>query len=682
MDKGKYLKNYRIYIPWLIVFAVTLFFFPIEGKFKYNYQTGSPWMYGTLISPIDFPILKTQQELLKEKEEKASMVVPYFNYDDNVIAEQDREMRALQGKDSVDDRILYAIIGTLNEIYAVGISPLSSDALSNAGTIIVQRDRRASEIPSTEVYTVERAGLYLKWNITSAFPGVNVDSLLSAYNISKYIVPNLVYDQKKTDLLHKEAVDYISPTKGMVYAGQLIVSEGEIVTNEVSQLLDSFRAEYEQAYGYTESQAGLIAGHAVISLLILAALFAIIYFMDITIFTRRNEYNFILVLYLVMFIATVLLRNYDQKYLLMMPYAVFALYLTSFFKTRYVFPLYSVMMLHLLFLSQDGVELYIMNVMAGITILVSYKYFNKGWLQFVNSVCIFFALIITYLGFALSGDGSLSAAFAPGDLFMMVANSLFVVVAYPFVFIFERIFSLVSYSRLYDLSDTNSRLLRELSQKAPGTFQHSLQVANLAGEAARAIGADMMLARVGALYHDIGKMKNPQCFIENSAAGVDYHKGLSPIESAQEIIRHVDDGVEIARKYRLPDIVTDFIRTHHARTLTYYFYAEYCNGGGDPDNREPFTYHGELPTTKEQVAVMMADSVEAASRSLKSYSAESISEMVDAVTANKLNDSQLINADISIKDIARIKAVFKSRLEQVYHERIAYPSISGGKDAS
>lgn len=257
MDKGKYLKNYRIYIPWLIVFAVTLFFFPIEGKFKYNYQTGSPWMYGTLISPIDFPILKTQQELLKEKEEKASMVVPYFNYDDNVIAEQDREMRALQGKDSVDDRILYAIIGTLNEIYAVGISPLSSDALSNAGTIIVQRDRRASEIPSTEVYTVERAGLYLKWNITSAFPGVNVDSLLSAYNISKYIVPNLVYDQKKTDLLHKEAVDYISPTKGMVYAGQLIVSEGEIVTNEVSQLLDSFRAEYEQAYGYTESQAGL-----------------------------------------------------------------------------------------------------------------------------------------------------------------------------------------------------------------------------------------------------------------------------------------------------------------------------------------------------------------------------------------------------------------------------------------
>ena len=249
------------------------------------------------------------------------------------------------------------------------------------------------------------------------------------------------------------------------------------------------------------------------------------------------------------------------------------------------------------------------------------------------------------------------------------------IAAYPVAFIFERLFSLVSHFRLVDLSDTNVKLLRELAQKAPGTFQHSLQVANLASEAAREIGADMTLARVGALYHDIGKMKNPQCFVENTPAGFNYHKGLSPEESAQQIIRHVDDGVEIARRHKLPEVVTDFIRTHHARSLTFYFYAQYCNAGGDPENKEPFMYHGELPRSKEQVIVLMADAVEAASRSLKDYTPESISNLVDSIISKRLSDSQLVEADISIKEIETVKRMFKERLEQVYHERIAYPTI-------
>jgi putative nucleotidyltransferase with HDIG domain len=241
--------------------------------------------------------------------------------------------------------------------------------------------------------------------------------------------------------------------------------------------------------------------------------------------------------------------------------------------------------------------------------------------------------------------------------------------------LFERIFSLVSQSRLLELSDTNNKLLRELATKAPGTFQHSLQVSNLASDAAAQIGADMMLARVGALYHDIGKMRNPQCFVENRAAGVDYHKGLSPMESAKQIIRHVDDGVEIAKKNRLPEIVIDFIRTHHAQSLTFYFYAEYCNNGGDPENIAPFKYNGVLPKTKEQVIVLMADAVEAASRSLKDYSAQSISDLVENIIGKRLSDSQLADADISIREISVVKQMFKSRLEQVYHERIAYPEI-------
>ena len=231
----------------------------------------------------------------------------------------------------------------------------------------------------------------------------------------------------------------------------------------------------------------------------------------------------------------------------------------------------------------------------------------------------------------------------------------------------------MSYSRLWDLSDTNNKLLQQLQYKAPGTFQHSLQVANLAENAVREIGGNAMLVRVGALYHDIGKMENPMCFIENQAEGVNYHAGLTPEESARAIIRHVDDGMALARKGRLPAVVSDFIACHHGKSLTLYFYNVYCNAGGDPANKEPFTYNGQLPRTKEQVVVMMADAVEAASRTLKDYSEESISALVEQIMTNRFDDSQLAEADISIRDINSVKESFKRYLQQIYHARIAYP---------
>ena len=243
----------------------------------------------------------------------------------------------------------------------------------------------------------------------------------------------------------------------------------------------------------------------------------------------------------------------------------------------------------------------------------------------------------------------------------------------PFVFLFEKIFGFVSYARLWDLSDTNNKLLQDLQYKAPGTFQHSLQVANLAEHAAHQIGCDAMLVRVGALYHDIGKMENPMCFIENQAEGVNYHAGLAPEESARAIIRHVDDGLALARKGRLPDNVTAFIASHHGRSRTQYFYNVYCNSGGDPADKAAFTYNGKLPRTKEQVVVMMADAVEAASRTLKDYSEESISALVDRILDSKADESQLQEADISLREIGVVKASFKQYLQQIYHARIAYP---------
>ncbi len=673
MEQSNFLKDPRIYISLLIVLILTVLLFPEEGKFKYSYQVGRPWVYETLLSPIDFPILKTEQELLQEKEEKASRVIPYFEYDNAVANVQVQKLRSLQSRDSVNDHLLYFIVESLYKMYSVGILP-EMEEVPTSGTIVVQKDKRAQEIPVTEVFTPKKAEGYMKYYLSISFPDNNPDSLYAAYRIGDFIAPNLVYDQSRTDLFHKEAVDYISPTKGMVYAGQLIVSEGEIVTTEIEQMLDSFKKEYELSYGYAESPFGLRTGHFILCLLIVASLFAVIYFTRKEIIEHRKSLYFILTLYVLLCALTMLIHGFGMDNLYIVPYSVFAIYLMIFFKRRYVFPIYTVMLLSLLFQTDSGVELYMMNLTGGIIAIITFKYFNKGWAQFLNSVFIFVGMFLVYVGFLLSGDGTLSL-FNTRDIFRIAVNSLLVVAAYPVAFIFERMFSLVSHFRLLDLSDTNNKLLRELSQKAPGTFQHSLQVANLAAEAAREIGADMILTRVGALYHDIGKMKNPQCFVENAPAGFNYHKGLSPEESAQQIIRHVDDGVEIARKHKLPEEVIDFIRTHHARSLTFYFYAQYCNAGGNPDNKEPFMYHGEYPRTKEQVIVLMADAVEAASRSLKDYTAESISNLVESIISKRLSDSQLVEADISIKEIEIVKRMFKERLEQVYHERIAYPTI-------
>lgn len=674
MDRIRNLKDYRIYLALVITMAVTMALFPNEGRFKYKYQKGRPWIYETLLAPIDFPILKTDAELLQEKEDKASTMVPYYDYNSVVSFKQLKLLGDLQSKEELNKHFITNIIESFTKIYSVGLSAPMDDNSMTDRVIVVKRDKKAIETASSEVFDVNTASAFIKKNILKEYPGVNSDSLFSALHVSDYLIPNLLYNQKMSELIHKDAVDYISPTKGMIYTGQLIVNSGDIVTAEIAQLLDSFKAEYEISYGYSGSLYGLVSGHGIILFFILAALFAVIYFTDSKVFSDRNMFYFILVLFILLVLVTVIIRNINPTYLYMVPYAVFALYLLSFFKQSFAFPVYAVLLLPLLLIAGNGIELYFINLVAGTVALVSFFYLNKGWFQFLNAFAILICVVVAYSGFKLSADGSFSS-FDPHIVLYLSANALFVVGAYPLSFLFEKIFSLVSNSRLLDLSDTNNRLLRELSQKAPGTFQHSLQVSNLAGAAAREIGANIILARVGALYHDIGKIQNPQCFVENQAAGINYHKRLSPIESAQQIIRHVDDGVDIAKKNKLPGVVIDFIKTHHAQTLTGYFYAVYCNSGGNPDNKDPFTYHGDLPRTKEQVIVLMADAVEAASRSLRDYSSESISNLVDSIMASRLSDSQLINADISIREITMVKELFKKHISQVYHERIAYPTV-------
>ncbi len=664
MDRTKNLKNPRIYIAFTITLVIALAVFPHEGRFKYKYQKGRPWMYETLITPIDFPLLKTEAELLSEREEQASKIVPYYNYDEAITVSKLKLVSILQADDAFNTESLSNWGATVKKYYDRGILSLVYDEDFSDKVIVVQRDKRATTIPATEVYDIQKVKrlLFLEFG---EIPGVNIDEL---------IVPNLVLDRKKTELLQREAVKYISPTKGIVYTGQLIVAEGEIVTSEIEQMLDSYKAEYEVSFGYSGSYFGLLTGQAIIIMVILALLFVIIYFVDIKIFNNKRSYYFLLTLFILFFCLIVFVRNVETSYLYCVPCAVFALYLVSFFNQSFSFPVYALILLPLLLISQLGVELYVMNLFAGAIAMVSHYYLNRGWLQFLNSFFIFIGITIVYVAFRLITDGLLQT-FDSRILLYLSLNAFFVIGAYPLVFLFEKIFSLVSNSRLRDLSDTSNKLLLEMSKKAPGSFQHSLQVANMADAAAREIGGDTMLIRVGALYHDIGKILNPQCFIENQPAGIDFHSRYTPLESAQKIISHVDDGVELAKKNNLPPVVIDFIKTHHARSLTAFFYNSYCKQGGDPENKEPFTYHGDLPRTKEHVIVMMADAVEAASRTLKDYTGESISNLVENLVAARISDAQLVEADISIREINLIKDVFKKHLKQFYHERIVYPEF-------
>ncbi len=670
------LKDKSIYITMVIALVIMVLLYPSEGRFKYEYHKGRPWMYETLVAPMDFPILKSQAELLKEKNEAAELFVPYYVYNNDILLNVMQTADGLNRDSLISNKDLATLKGVLSEIYTAGIIKRDEQLVNNDKNnyIIVQKDKRAEEVPRASVYNIRQAVEKLQSKIAQIAADSITIAGISKIKPESLIQANLIYDQQSTELVHKNATDYISPTKGIVYTGQLIVSEGEIITAYIEQVLDSYKAEYELSMGYSGSNISLVAGHALIILAILFLVFASIYTINIQILREKKRFNFIIFLILLTYIITVVVRDAGPEYLFMVPFAVFALYMMAFFPAKVVLPIYMISLLPLLIIAENGIELYILNLFAGAVTLLSFVYLYRGWLQFLNSLLLLGAMFIVFIAFRLLESGK--PVYDYIYVVYLFLNSMFIVAAYPLVFLLEKIFGLVSVSTLKDLSDTNNTLLQELARKAPGTFQHCLQVANLSERAVNAIHGNARLVKVGAMYHDIGKLVNPQCFIENQAPGIDYHKNLSPQESAQLIIKHVSDGVELAKKFKLPKIITAFITSHHGRGVTGYFYSKYCLDGGDPNNKEPFTYNGTLPTTKEQVVVMMADAVEAASRSLKDYSAESISNLVDKITAARISESQLIEADISLKEINTVKEVFKKHLKEIYHSRIEYPTAN------
>lgn len=666
-------KDYRVYIPLAAVFVLLVLFMPRSTKFNYSYSKGSPWMYETLVAEFDFPILKTASELQQERNSETNSIIPYYKQDRNVGLKVIQELNAIDFGSFVSMKP--AVSSSLSSIYQRGVAD-DTDYFGGRQSgdydwslVYVQRDKRAVKKPVEEILSVSSA----KFELMASLSGVQAaDSLCRELGVYDLIVPDLILDRKMSELVNSENTPEISPTKGVVTAGTVIVSKGEIVTAEVEQILDSYRAEYDSSIGYSGNRAVMWCGNILLAFAIVLVLFFVIWFTSPHIFTQMNRYVYLLLIFTLTAFTASAVEIVSPKTLYLVPFPLFAYYLLAFFSKKLILPLYIVSLIPLLVFGHNGLELFVMHTVAGVVAIYIFDFFNRGWLQFVNALIVFFTLSVVWFAFRFI-DG-LGGSVDYWVLLWLFFASMISIALYPVIYLFEKIFNLVSSSRLMELSDTNNKALRELASKAPGTFQHSLQVANFADSAARSIDADALLVRAGALYHDIGKVCNPQCFVENETMGETYHQSLDPKESAREIIRHVSDGLQLAEKYKLPSVIMDFIATHHGTTKTAFFYSKYLNAGGDPADVSDFTYPGPRPTTKEQVILMLSDTLEAASRTLKDRTPHGISELVDRIVQGKIDEGQFNEADISLKELHTVSENLKEYIRQVYHARVVYPS--------
>ncbi len=646
------------FLPLLIVFLVILMVLPRSAKLSYDYRKGAPWKYETLIAPIDFPVLKTEDEILEERRLASDNIIPYYKYQEDVV---NRSVRVAESVDLGDFAFMRtSIVASLKSVYDRGV--VGDDGVPGSSEIVyVQRDKRAVARPAAEISRLADARSTFIAGVSSEWPEVNVDSLLHAVSATDLVVPNLVYDRIASEQLSPDANIPVSPTSGYVSAGQLIVSQGEIVTAEIAQMIASYEKEYNANMGTSAGGFLFWTGNVVIALLLVVFLFFAIRLVNPTIFKDNGKYLYLTLIFTVFTVISIVLPRTHPEYLYVVPFVLCALLLEAFFDNRLVVMTYGISILPLLLYAEGGRAVFLVFLAGGVISIITFKTFNKGWRQFLNAIITFAVMFLVFLGLRLT---DLAGGNIIRTALLLFISAILCVAGYPLSYLFEKIFNLVSVYRLSELCDTSNPLLHELEQKAPGTFQHSLQVMNMADAVA--------------LYHDIGKMNNPMCFVENEsmllADGVRrYHEGLTPQQSAQDIIKHIIDGGELAQKHRLPSVIRDFILSHHGTTVVSYFYDRFLKEGGAPEEIGLFRYPGRKPVTREQTILMLCDSIEAASRSLKDYTPEAFDAFVEGIVAGKMEEGQFEEAEISVKELGIVKASLKTYLAQMYHGRIAYP---------
>jgi len=669
---------YKIFLFVLTVIAI-VYLFPKGGHFKYEFQKGKPWQYENLFAPFDFAIQKPSAKIDEEKLQIETAKKLYFTYDENTI---------VRVKENFNKKVAQTLQDTLLKGYR-------KKSVINFAEKFIDKTYKKGYLERNDRNKAEKKQLIVlrKGNVISEIvfdnlittktilPNIRVHFKNTRYQFFEnyftsifleILEPNVFYDDELTQKALLDELNKISYTEGLVTENERIISKGDVVEGRKFQILNSYKSEYQSQLWSESNYNWIVLGYIILIALVLLMLLLFLRKYRSEIFENNTKVTFIFFNILLMVFLITLVVKYRVDYLYVVPLTILPILLKAFFDARLGLFTHVLTVLLLGFIVPNSFEFIFLQIIAGIVTILTVSELYRRANLFISISQITLIYMLAYFAFSIIQEGNTQKI--NWEYFGLFAlNGVLSFLSLFLILIYEKIFGLVSDVSLLELSNTNSKLLRELNEKAPGTFQHSMQVANLAEASANEIGANAMLVRTGALYHDIGKMLNPMYFTENQTTSVNPHNELTPKDSAKIIVDHVIDGIELAKKNRLPDRIIDFIRTHHGTSVVYYFYKKQEELDIDNLNKEDFSYKGPIPFSKETAILMMCDAAEAASKSLKDPSAQSIDDLIEKIVAGQMANGQFMNADITFKEIQTIKKVIKKKLNNIYHLRIEYP---------
>jgi len=668
---------YKLFLYIATIFLV-VYLFPKGGQFKYEFQKGKPWQYENYYAPFDFAIQKSSEEVEIEKAEIKKTSKHFYEFNETIeIAVKKsviNKITQLLSNSEINegDRmdLMDKTMGIVNSIYEYGYLDGTGNEIVEKSNITLRKGNKIQDIQLDRLFRASQILSYINSKIGIQPYSFQENGIINI--LYEELKPNVSFDEGFTDKVLQENLNKISYTKGLVSEKERIIFKGDIVEGEKLTKLNSIKREFESQVWSKSNYNWIVFGYTILVALSFLMLLLFLRKYRIEIYENNNKVTFIFFNTILIVLLITLIVKYDAKYVYVAPIVILPLVLKAFFDARLGLFTHVLTVLLLGFIVPNSFEFIFLQIIAGIVTILTISELYKRANLFISVLQITFVYFLAYFAFSIIQEGNAQNLNWDKFLYFSLngAATLFVL---PLIYIFEKMFGLVSDESLKELSNTNSKLLRELAEEAPGTFHHSMQVANLAEACANEIHANSMLVRTGALYHDIGKMDNPMYFTENQSTNVNPHNELTPKDSAQIIINHIIKGVELAKKHRLPDRIIDFIRTHHGTTLVYYFYKKEEELSGGEVDMKHFQYPGPIPFSKETAILMMCDSVEAASKSVKEPSAQAFDNLVEKIVNKQMDDGQFMNADITFKELQIIKKVLKKKLKNIYHVRIEYP---------
>lgn len=663
----------------MFVIAIVLVFWqlPRAGKFRYEYQLYKPWQHESYYAPFDFPIYKDAEMLKVENEGVLKAVKPVFQFEKETTRQSREKLEETfelqwhprEGmKKEVNRETLLSLFDQIQTrgivTYDKGLSDFSTETM-----VSLVKDKTATTVAFGSMYSMNSAREAVEQWTKESHPGI--DKNLISNLLLNTLRQNVVYDADMTKREQEKALSKVSLTYGMVQKDELIISEGEIVDDNAFAVLNSLQREYaSSSYARNDSKQVELSQLFLVTLLFVMLALYLRALHNKDVYVELGKIILLLLLMIIMVVPSYWIMRLQPSLVLLMPVVMLTMIMVTFFSPALAFTVQVFTVLLIAMAVPNPFQYIFMQLVASMVVIFILSHHKSRRHYFISSLLLFLVYFVVYLAFTLIS----SAAIDWSVVGLLALNTLFTMLSLPLIFLFEKLFGLTTSLTLMELNNTNTPLLRQLATMAPGTFQHSIQVANLCDEVLYEIGGDSLLARTGALYHDVGKLKNPSYFTENQHGGYNSHNDISNVESAQIIIAHVLDGIEMAKKARLPEQIIDFIRTHHGTRRTEYFYVmEKREHPGEEVDPADFTYHGPIPFSRETAVLMICDSVEAASRSLKDPDESKISNLVDSIIQKQMDDGQFLNVDLTMRDFTVIKKVLKKKLMSIYHVRIAYP---------